>query len=119
MKKTAARTREALLEAISEALSAAVPEDVEGWWFAHCHYTVTTEPKLKDHEHRCEDGTLVCLFRRAGLNRLVARLHQDLVDSDVFGLPERMNNQLSNVLRGQDPRPTGLAVAVQRLCVMA
>jgi len=37
LKKAAARTKEALLEAIAEALGAVTPEDVEGW-FAHCAY---------------------------------------------------------------------------------
>jgi transposase len=35
-KKVAARTREAPVEAMAEALSAVTPEDVEGW-FAHCN----------------------------------------------------------------------------------
>ncbi len=37
LKKAAARTKEALLEAIAEALGAVTPQDVEGW-FAHCAY---------------------------------------------------------------------------------
>lgn len=37
LKKAAARTKEALLEAIAEALSAVTPEDAQGW-FAHCAY---------------------------------------------------------------------------------
>lgn len=37
VRKTAARTREALVEAISEALSAVTLEDVAGW-FPHCGY---------------------------------------------------------------------------------
>jgi hypothetical protein len=37
LKKAQARTREALLEAIAEALSVVTPEDVQGW-FAHCAY---------------------------------------------------------------------------------
>ena len=37
LKKAAARTREALLEAMGEALRAVTAEDVEGW-FDHCNY---------------------------------------------------------------------------------
>jgi hypothetical protein len=37
LRKAAARTTEALLEAIAEALRAVTPQDVEGW-FAHCAY---------------------------------------------------------------------------------
>jgi hypothetical protein len=37
LKKAQARTREALLEAIAEALSVVTPEDEQGW-FAHCAY---------------------------------------------------------------------------------
>ncbi len=37
VRKAAARTREALNEAIAEALSAIKPEDVVGW-FSHCGY---------------------------------------------------------------------------------
>lgn len=37
LKKASARTKEALLEAISEALGAVTPEDVRGW-FAHSGY---------------------------------------------------------------------------------
>jgi hypothetical protein len=37
LKKAAARTKEALLEAITEALRAVTLQDVEGW-FAHCAY---------------------------------------------------------------------------------
>ncbi len=37
LKKKAARTKEALLEAIAEALRAVTPKDAEGW-FAHCGY---------------------------------------------------------------------------------
>ena len=37
LKKAAARTKEALLEAVAEALRAVTPQDVEGW-FAHCAY---------------------------------------------------------------------------------
>jgi transposase len=36
----AARTREALVEAMGEALSAVTPRDAEGW-FAHCGYGST------------------------------------------------------------------------------
>jgi hypothetical protein len=37
VRKAAARTREALNEAISEAMSAITLEDVAGW-FSHCGY---------------------------------------------------------------------------------
>ena len=37
LRKAAARTREALVEAIAEALSSVTPKDVEGW-FTHCGY---------------------------------------------------------------------------------
>ncbi len=37
LKKAAARTKEALLEAMTEALKTVTHEDVEGW-FAHCAY---------------------------------------------------------------------------------
>ncbi len=42
LKKAAARTHEALLEAIAEALSVVTPEDVQGW-FAHCDYGVQAQ----------------------------------------------------------------------------
>jgi transposase len=37
LRKSAARTREALLEAMGEALSSITPRDAAGW-FAHCDY---------------------------------------------------------------------------------
>ncbi len=37
LKKAAARTKEALVEAMSEALAAVTPEDAHGW-FAHSGY---------------------------------------------------------------------------------
>jgi transposase len=37
LKKAAARTREALVEAIGRSLDAVTPEDAKGW-FAHCGY---------------------------------------------------------------------------------
>ena len=43
LKKAAARTREALLEAISRALSAVTPEGAEGF-FSHCGYGVEVQP---------------------------------------------------------------------------
>ena len=43
LKKAAARTREALLEAISRALSTVTPEDAEGF-FSHCGYGVEAQP---------------------------------------------------------------------------
>jgi transposase len=39
LKKAATRTREALLEAIGQALEAVTAQDARGW-FAHCGYTV-------------------------------------------------------------------------------
>jgi len=39
LKKAAARTKEALVEAISEALSSITPRDAAGW-FAHCGYNL-------------------------------------------------------------------------------
>jgi transposase len=43
LKKAGARTREALLEAMSEALSAVTSEDARGW-FAHCGYEFRDQP---------------------------------------------------------------------------
>jgi len=40
LRKAAARTREALVEAMGEALSSVTPRDAEGW-FAHCGYGST------------------------------------------------------------------------------
>ncbi len=37
LRKAAARTKEALVEAIAQALSIITPEDAAGW-FAHCGY---------------------------------------------------------------------------------
>jgi hypothetical protein len=42
LRKVGARTYEALLEAISEALSAVTPADVAGW-FNHCGYEVEVQ----------------------------------------------------------------------------
>ncbi len=42
LKKAAARTREALVEAIGLALEAVTSEDAEGW-FAHCGYQVEAQ----------------------------------------------------------------------------
>lgn len=42
LRKVGARTREALLEAIAEALSAITPVDAAGW-FAHCGYEVEVQ----------------------------------------------------------------------------
>ena len=39
LKKAAARTREALVDAIAEALEAVTPKDARGW-FGHCGYTI-------------------------------------------------------------------------------
>ncbi len=43
LRKAAARTKEALIEAIAEALTAVTPEDAEGW-FKHCGYNVEDHP---------------------------------------------------------------------------
>ena len=43
LRKAAARTKEALIEAIAEALTAVTPEDAEGW-FKHCGYNVEDPP---------------------------------------------------------------------------
>ena len=50
LRKAAARTREALVEAMGEALCAIMPRDVQGW-FAHCAYGIR---KANLHEHRCQ-----------------------------------------------------------------
>jgi transposase len=42
LRKAEARTHEALLEALSEALSAVTPEDAAGW-FRHCGYNVEAQ----------------------------------------------------------------------------
>jgi transposase len=42
LRKVGARTREALLEAIAEALSAITAVDAAGW-FAHCGYEVEVQ----------------------------------------------------------------------------
>ncbi len=43
LKKAAARTKEALIDAIAEALAAVTPEDAAGW-FAHCGYATRDLP---------------------------------------------------------------------------
>ncbi len=43
LRKTAARTREALMEAVGEALSAVTSQDAHGW-FAHCGYGSEGQP---------------------------------------------------------------------------
>ncbi len=43
LKKAAARTREALIEAIAQALRAITVQDIRGW-FAHCGYVVEDQP---------------------------------------------------------------------------
>jgi transposase len=43
LRKAAARTREALVEAMGEALCAITPRDVQGW-FAHCAYGSEGQP---------------------------------------------------------------------------
>ena len=39
LRKAAARTKEALIEAIAQALSAVTPRDAKGW-FKHCGYNI-------------------------------------------------------------------------------
>jgi transposase len=43
LKKAAARTREALIEAIAQALREITVRDIRGW-FAHCGYVVEDQP---------------------------------------------------------------------------
>jgi len=43
LKKAAARTREVLVEAMGEALSAVTPQDAGGW-FTHCGYEIEAQP---------------------------------------------------------------------------
>jgi len=43
LRKAAARTKEALTEAIAEALTAVTPQDAAGW-FEHCGYNVKDQP---------------------------------------------------------------------------
>jgi transposase len=43
LKKAAKRTREALVEAIGEALGSVAPQDARGW-FAHCGYVIEGQP---------------------------------------------------------------------------
>ena len=43
LRKSAARTREALVEAMGEALSSVTPRDARGW-FAHCGYASGVQP---------------------------------------------------------------------------
>lgn len=43
LKKAAARTREALIEAIAQALRGITAGDIQGW-FAHCGYVVEDQP---------------------------------------------------------------------------
>lgn len=43
LKKAAARTREALVEAMGEALSGVTPQDTGGW-FTHCGYEIEAQP---------------------------------------------------------------------------
>lgn len=43
LRKVGARTREALVEAMAEALAAVTPEDARGW-FRHCGYNVEDQP---------------------------------------------------------------------------
>jgi len=48
--QASARTREALVEAMGEALSSVTPQDAEGW-FAHCGYC-SGDQEL--HKHGCQ-----------------------------------------------------------------
>ncbi len=43
VRKVGARTREALVEAMAEALLEVTPEDAMGW-FRHCEYNVEDQP---------------------------------------------------------------------------
>ncbi len=43
LRKAAARTKEALIEALGQALSAVTPRDARGW-FKHCGYNVEDQP---------------------------------------------------------------------------
>lgn len=43
LRKVGARTHEALIEAIAEALSTVTPEDAAGW-FRHCGYNIEVQP---------------------------------------------------------------------------
>jgi len=43
LKKAGARTREALVEAMGEVLSAVTPQDTGGW-FSHCGYEIKAQP---------------------------------------------------------------------------
>ncbi len=49
VRKVGARTREALVEAIAEALRAVTAEDAVGW----CSRTAATSHRINAHEHRC------------------------------------------------------------------
>jgi hypothetical protein len=52
-------------------------------------------------------------------DRLVARLHQDLVDGHVVWLAQRIDDRCGDILRVQNARSTGLAVALQCLRIVA
>jgi transposase len=43
LRKAAARTKEALIDAMAEALSAVTAQDAEGW-FKHCGYNIEDQP---------------------------------------------------------------------------
>jgi transposase len=62
LKKEAARTREALVEAIGRALDAVTPEDAKGW-FVHCGYEVEAQRALANTVFRTV--LLPPRFRRA------------------------------------------------------
>lgn len=55
-KKVAARTREALVEAIAMALESVTPQDAQGW-FAHCGYD-SGENKTSDGPDASVSGPL-------------------------------------------------------------
>jgi transposase len=63
LRKAGARTKEALVETIAQALSAVTSEDAEGW-FRHCGYM----SRIKFHEHRCR-GCLRSLYAAPLANR--------------------------------------------------
>jgi hypothetical protein len=50
VRKLGARTHEALLEAMEEALSKVTPTDAAGW-FEHCGYQVA---RFSTYEYRCK-----------------------------------------------------------------
>jgi hypothetical protein len=57
--------------------------------------------------------------RRAGSDRLVARLYQDLVDGHMLGLPEGVYDRRSYVLGVQQTRTIGWRVTLHRFRIAA